>query len=231
MNIDSDVFEEFGYAIAQNIIDAETVVCITKKLETPSFNQSEKRHGGIRNLLHVAPFVKELADIESVREIVELIAGTNARVVRAIYFDKTPEANWKVAWHQDLTIAVRRKIESNGFASWSIKDGVPHVQPPDSVLENILTVRIHLDETDELNGALKVIAGSHRYGRLNGEDIQKLKSTSDVITCPVAQGGVMLMRPLLLHASSATTDPKHRRVIHLEYSSDKLPNGLEWFGT
>ncbi|GAC1446715.1 MAG: phytanoyl-CoA dioxygenase family protein [Pyrinomonadaceae bacterium] len=231
MNIDVDIFEKLGYAVIQNVIDTETVVRITKQLENISSNESVKQRGGIRNLLHIAPFIKELAESNSIRETVELITRTNARVVRAIYFDKTPKANWKVAWHQDLTIAVRCKVEIDGFASWSIKAGVPHVQPPVSILEDILTVRIHLDETDESNGALKVIAGSHRHGRLGSESIKKLKNENATAICPVSQGGLMLMRPLLLHASSAAINPKHRRVVHLEYSSDKLPNGLEWFGT
>ena len=37
------------------------------------------------------------------------------------------------------------------------------------------------------------------------------------------------MRPLLLHASSIAIVPTHRRVIHLEYASQSLADGLEWY--
>jgi ectoine hydroxylase-related dioxygenase (phytanoyl-CoA dioxygenase family) len=105
------------------------------------------------------------------------------------------------------------------------------VQPPAEVLASILTVRLHLDDADEAGGALKVVPGSHRYGRLSPAEIQRLKGSAGVVTCAVKRGGALLMRPLLLHASSAAARPLHRRVLHLEYSAHKLPGGLEWYGS
>lgn len=155
--------------------------------------------------------------------------GRKARVVRGIYFDKHRDANWKVAWHQDVTIAVREKTEVEGFGPWSIKAGITHVQPPVWVLERMLALRLHLDYADLTNGALHVLSGSHKYGRLSARDIQTMKEKCRVVTCPVPAGGVMLMRPLLLHASSAATHPRRRRVLHLEYSASELPGGLAWY--
>jgi len=93
----------------------------------------------------------------------------------------------------------------------------------------MVALRLHLDKTDESNGALRVLLGSHKHGRLNAQDVQALKENGRVVTCAVPKGGVMLMKPLLLHASSAAHEPKHRRVLHFEYASCELAGGLEWF--
>lgn len=148
--------------------------------------------------------------------------------VRAIYFDKSAEINWLVSWHQDLTVAVRARADHPGFGPWSTKDGIPHVQPPDNVLEQMLTVRLHLDDADESNGALRVLPGSHRYGRLSAERIQALRREQVEVVCAVAAGDALFMRPLLLHASGRSTASRHRRVLHIDYASFALPAGLQW---
>ena len=133
-----------------------------------------------------------------------------------------------VAWHQDLTIAVRDKVEALGFGPWSVKDGVPHVQPPVSLLENMVTVRQHLDDADESNGALKVLPGSHNQGRLSGERIQQLRQELPEHLCVASAGDALLMRPLILHASGRSSTDRHRRVLHIEYAGFDLPEGMQW---
>ena len=148
--------------------------------------------------------------------------------VRAIYFDKSPESNWLVAWHQDLTLALRSRADVSGFGPWSTKDGVPHVQPPVEMLQQMLTVRLHLDDADETNGALRVLPGTHLSGRLLSERIQELRIHQPDYLCVASAGDAMLMRPLLLHASSRSDSVRHRRVLHIEYAAFALPGGLEW---
>ena len=121
------------------------------------------------------------------------------------------------------------RVEMPGFGGWSIKQGVIHVQPPPSVLENMLTLRVHLDDCDADNGPLRVLRGSHRHGRLNDDQIARLKHECEEVTCVVPAGGVLLMRPLIFHASSPAKKPRHRRVIHLEYAANPLPEPLRWF--
>jgi ectoine hydroxylase-related dioxygenase (phytanoyl-CoA dioxygenase family) len=143
------------------------------------------------------------------------------------FFNKTRSSNWKVVWHQDLTIAVRERRDVDGFGPWTVKAGVVHVQPPAKVMAGILAIRLHLDENGLDNGPLRVISGSHREGRFSAEEIaNRVKENS--VTCTVPKGGALLMRPLLLHASSACAIPKSRRVIHLEFAAADLPHGLEW---
>jgi hypothetical protein len=182
---------------------------------------------GRRGIFELAP-ICELSRSDRLLSLVRPHLFAQARPVRGIYFDKTPETNWLVAWHQDLTISVRNKIDVPGFGPWSVKEGVPHVQPPVRLLDKMLTVRLHLDDCDESNGALQVIPGSHRSGRLSAEAIRRLRSQQIAAVCRVAAGDALLMRPLLLHSSGRSRAVGHRRVIHLEYASFALPDGLRW---
>jgi len=139
--------------------------------------------------------------------------------------------NWKVPWHQDLTIAVKARDVVPGFAPWTQKAGVWHVQPPIGILEKMVTFRFHLDDADENNGALKVIPGSHRQGRLSAAQIKEIRTANENRVCRVKKGDCLVMSPLLLHSSSAGTNPKRRRVVHWEYSIAVLPDGLDWHGS
>lgn len=174
------------------------------------------------------PFVLDLAHQERLTSLVRPHTRAEPFPVRIIYFDKSPESNWLVSWHQDLTIAVREKGEAAGFGPWSMKDGAPHVQPPAEILADMLTVRLHLDAADEGNGALRVIPGSHREGKLSAEAIQEWRGRGNEALCAAEPGDALLMRPLILHASGRSTSARHRRILHLEYASCALPENLLW---
>ena len=131
-------------------------------------------------------------------------------------------------WHQDLTIATAERVEVAGFEPWTEKAGVPHVQPPTQVLESMLAIRVHLDDSTSANGPVRVLEGTHRMGRLSAEMIEGLRTSHTERECLVAAGGVLAFRPLLLHASSPSLTPSHRRVIHLEFAASELPAPLEW---
>lgn len=227
------ILEKEGFQILKNVIDEQTISSLIEDLSKiePSQTANRKSVYGVRNLLNLSPKVREFAECETVRKIIGKYLGEKARIVRAIYFDKTPDANWKVPWHQDLTIAVGEKIETKGFTAWTKKAVIHHVQPPIEILEKMLTLRFHLDDANETNGALKVLAGTHKFGRLGATEIQNLKSKQTVGLCKAEKGDCLLMKPLLVHSSSAGFQPKHRRVIHLEFSAENLPNGLRFYGS
>lgn len=170
----------------------------------------------------------ELARSDPLRRLIEAALGPAAFPVRGIFFDKTPETNWRVPWHQDLTITVAEQVVTEGFGPWSVKDGVVHVQPPAPLLARMATIRLHLDDCPADNGALRVIPGSHLHGELSATQIEEFTRTRRAVVCEIPRGGVLLLRPLLLHASSPASVPAHRRVLHLEYAAERLPNGLKW---
>jgi hypothetical protein len=183
----------------------------------------------VRNLLEECPEIRRFANSPKVRRLIEPVLGAACFPVRGILFDKVPEANWKVPWHQDVTIAVQNKVEVDGFGPWSIKADVLHVQPPAAVLDKMLSVRLHLDPCGEENGALRVLPGSHRQGRIAEDLIPAIRESSPEHVCVVGAGDVLLMKPLLLHASSASRVPNHRRVVHLDFAAVQLPTGMRWF--
>lgn len=130
------------------------------------------------------------------------------------------------AYHQDLTISVDKKAELPNFGPWTTKQNQFAVQPPLHILENVFTIRIHLDDTDENNGALKVVPKSHAKGIYRPETIDWTVETETI--CNVGKGGIMIMKPLILHGSNRTTNGKKRRVIHIEFSDMELPEELKW---
>jgi ectoine hydroxylase-related dioxygenase (phytanoyl-CoA dioxygenase family) len=122
---------------------------------------------------------------------------------------------------------VQDRRDVPGFGPWTTKDGVAHVQPPVEILRTMLAVRLHLDTSGPDNGPLRVLAGTHGSGRLGATEITAA-SKARAVTCVVPQGGALVLRPLLLHASSACQEARPRRVIHLEFAVSGLPAGLEW---
>jgi hypothetical protein len=212
--------EHDGFAIVRGVLPVDSQAELISGLGSIA-------GAGRRGMLG-EPVVARLARSERILALVRPHLPEAPLPVRAIFFDKSPEANWPVAWHQDLTLAVRTRVEVPGFGPWSVKEGVPHVQPPVELLERMLAVRLHLDDADEQNGALRVIPGSHRLGRLSATGIQEMRGRSSGVVCSVRAGDALLMRPLLLHASSRSRLPRHRRVLHIEYAGFPLPDGLQW---
>ena len=221
-----------GYAVLDDVLDHAGVAHLCNEIDRTEIEHLAKQRAGkafgLRDLMNVVPATRTLANSNTLMSLVKPVLGNSARLVRGIYFDKHKDANWKVTWHQDLTIAVREKIDTEGFSSWSVKAGLTHVQPPVSVLEKMLALRVHLDPADESNGGLRVLPGTHRYGRANADQIHNLRKHVNAVTCALQSGGVIAMRPLLLHSSLPSAHPYHRRVLHFEYAATELPGELQW---
>ncbi|MFO0892265.1 MAG: phytanoyl-CoA dioxygenase family protein [Isosphaeraceae bacterium] len=160
------------------------------------------------------------------------LLGEAAFPVRVLYFDKTATANWNLPWHQDVTVAVRRRRDVAGYGPWTRKAGVDHAHAPGDLLGRMLTVRLHLDDCVPDSGPMRVLPGSHASGRLSAAEVNArvARYGTRAVPCLVAAGGAVVMRPLILHASASATGDGHRRVIHMEFASEPLAGGLEWRG-
>lgn len=224
--------EEQGFAIVEEVLSEANISALIGTL-SPIQEQAGQVSGGVRNLMQQSPMVKQLAESATLRNLVEPVLGSACFPVRAILFDKTPTTNWKIPWHQDVTIAVSERRDCPGYGPWSVKAGVQHVQPPAAVSEAMLSVRLHLDDCPASNGALRVLPGTHRLGKLRHAETDQAVSSRAPFSCEVMRGGVLLMRPLLIHASSESGGShfQHRRVIHLDYAACDLPCGLLWSET
>lgn len=219
-----------GFTVIEDVFTKTEIAALINIIERAETSGSTFRKNAdlfaIRQFLKEIPKALPLIFTKHFQYIINDLFGTDYFVVKSIYFDKPGDSNWFVAYHQDLTISVDQKVEVNGFGPWTVKQNQFAVQPPLDILESNFTVRIHLDDTDEHNGALRVIPKSHLKGVYRPETIDWTKATEH--TCKVPKGGIMLMRPLLLHASSRTTNGRGRRVIHIEFSNKRLPQSLQW---
>lgn len=228
--IQTDDFLINGFAIVDKIYSAEDVASIVHQIDQAHSDKETFRKSN--GLFAIRQFLKEVpAAVDTIfnvklKTILAKLLGNKYFVVKSIYFDKPPASNWFVSYHQDLTISVDKKHSLSGFDFWTVKQNQFSVQPPLEVLQNVVTVRIHLDDTDENNGALKVIPKSHNKGIYRPETIDW--SIENEVSCNVPGGGIMLMKPLLLHSSGRTTNNRQRRVIHIEFSSRELPAELNW---
>lgn len=176
----------------------------------------------------------ELADVLGSGGVIGRIAiarqGPEARPVRAILFDKSPQTNWGLGWHQDRTIVVRARRDVPGFGPWTVKRGMLHVAPPIELLERMLTIRVHLDDVPADNAPLLIAPGSHRLGRIAENEIGATVQKCGVRECLAEIGDVWLYATPILHASDAARSPGRRRVLQVDYSAEPLPGGLEWLG-
>jgi ectoine hydroxylase-related dioxygenase (phytanoyl-CoA dioxygenase family) len=221
-------FQTAGYAVFPQVLQAHDVTGLLDNLARATQGSDHYSIFSERNLLAKHTFIQHLAASEPVLGLARDLIGSSARAVKATLFDKNAQANWVVPPHQDVTIAVQSGIDTPGYGPWTEKAGIANVQPPADILQQMVAFRIHLDDCDETNGALRVWPGSHLHGRLRDSGISDWVQTHNEVSCPVEKGGLMAMRPLLIHASSKAIVPTHRRVIHIEYAACDLPNGLQW---
>ncbi|MGV3615076.1 MAG: phytanoyl-CoA dioxygenase family protein [Fimbriimonas sp.] len=210
-----------GFVVLPEVLSEEEADALAARLHV------EGGRGGNRNTA-TDRGVQEIAWSGVALHLARRVLGDAARPVRILFFDKKPDANWAVPYHQDLTIAVRERAEVDGYRPWTVKAGIPHVQPPVDVLEGMLAVRLHLDPCGATNGPLRVIPGTHTRGRLDHAAIEDLTNREREVTVTAPKGAAILMRPLLLHASSPAESPSHRRVLHIEYAAAELPSPLDW---
>ncbi len=221
--------DEEGFVVVPEALGPVEIDAIGAAVAELGGRISASGRGGARRLFQEALEIRLLAGDPAVRSVAVAALGAACFPVRALLFDKTPAANWKVTWHQDLTIAVRARRDVEGYGPWSSKAGIPHVQPPISVLERMVALRVHLDDCGPDNGPLRVLPGSHRAGLLRASEIDGWRQRVAEVSCIVMRGGLVVMRPLLLHASSPAKSPGHRRVVHIEYAAAELADGLKWY--
>jgi ectoine hydroxylase-related dioxygenase (phytanoyl-CoA dioxygenase family) len=221
-NSTTQLFESAGFSVIPGIISEHQV----QRIATLTTRVADETHGA-RKLLDT-PWCGELAEQLRAESNLCSFLPANAQAVQCTLFVKSVEKNWLVSLHQDLGIPVAEQVVSSQCTGWSQKEGDLFVQPPVAVLEDIVAIRLHLDDCDEDNGALRVVPGSHRLGRLTSSAALEERNRCGEVSVAVPRGGVMVMRPLLLHASSKAINDAPRRVLHFVFGPPHLPEGLRW---
>jgi len=216
-----------GFVVLPSVLSEDEVCALVDAVTaaTPSEHgvmRSLDRYA-IRRVMQEVPVLNQLIWNARLTGIVHELLGRNAFVTKSIWFEKPPGGNWFVGWHQDISISVSHRAEVQGYSRWTAKHGMIGVVPPVPILERTLTVRIHLNDADGSNGAVRVLPGSHRGGIVIAQ-----VDDDHAVTCAVPRGGVMFMRPLLFHASSRSFTERPRRVLHIELNDRELDGGLSW---
>jgi hypothetical protein len=190
-------------------------------------SQVGRGRAGARHLLRQS-MVRAVANDPRLARLAGSVVGRSAQPFKATLFDKSPTSNWLVTWHQDLALPLARRVEAPGWGPWTRKRGQLYALAPAEALEQVVALRLHLDDSTLENGPLRVLAGTHRDGRLSEQQIAERVATATPIDCVVPSGGVIVMRPLVLHASSKSTSAMPRRVLHIEYAATvTLGSGIE----
>ena len=217
-----NAFEKSGYFITSPLLSEGECQTLEANLAPVAISMA-----GSRSLLE-AEWCVSLARTLKAHPLLTKFLPPDAVAVQCSYFEKSVDRNWLVSLHQDLSIPVLQKTDHSVLSGWSEKEGGVFVQPPAEILQNIVAVRLHVDECSFNDGPLKVVPGSHVYGRLDQDTGLSLRTTLSEVVCPVSRGAAMLMRPLLLHASSKASGQSRRRVLHFLFAPKSLPFGLEW---
>jgi ectoine hydroxylase-related dioxygenase (phytanoyl-CoA dioxygenase family) len=215
--------EEQGFAIVPSVLSTRELIPILVSLADL---EPPRGKAGIRHVLN-HPTVKVVAQNPRLLEMAQAVLGDAAFPFRATLFDKTPETNWLISWHQDTALPLQEKIETPGWGPWSVKENVIYAHAPAAVLENVLALRLHLDDVTEDGGPLRILPGTHGLGIIKAEEIERHSTYEQPVECVGARGAVVAMRPLVIHASSKSRSQAPRRVLHIEYAaSGNLENGL-----
>jgi len=205
-----------GYAILANILARYEVEHLVNSLKEVGLRQRSR--AGIRHLLGFS-VVSQIANDPRLLGIAQSVLGEDAFSFRATLFDKSPDVNWLIPWHQDTALPLREKHEISGWGPWSVKEGVTYAHAPASALDRVVALRLHLDDSTAENGPLRVIPGTHRSGVLTDQQVEAAVASIPPATCLVPPGGVIVMRPLIIHASSKSESTTPRRVLHIEYAT------------
>ena len=192
-----------GYGVAESVVSASDCDELVARLAGVGRSRAGARH--------------LLALVRDVADALRPLAGGGVPF-RATLFDKSADANWLVAWHQDTALPLRERVDAPGWGPWSTKLGVLYAHAPAEALERVIALRLHLDDSTRANGPLRVIPGSHRLGVLSDDEVARIAETSAAADCLVSRGGVVAMRPLLIHSSPRLDTPMPRRVLHIEYA-------------
>jgi len=216
--------EDAGFAVLSSVLDSDTVCQLGENLRAGSLRRSK---AGVRHALQ-NPAVAAIAHDPRLLTIAREVLGPRTAPFRATLFDKSPESNWLVVWHQDTALPLRKKQETPGWGPWSVKDGITYAHAPAGALAQILALRVHLDDSLARNGPLRVLPGTHTLGVLSDESIHELAARVPPADCLVSRGGILAMRPLIVHASSKSQSAIPRRVLHIEYAASLFTEeGLE----
>src|SRR5882724_3443462 len=219
-----DVITQFGYFVFSPLFSSGELEPLLDAFAQPGLARSR---AGIRHALSIEA-VSNIARDPRLLGIAKEVLGPAAAPYHATLFEKSPDANWLVVWHQDTALPLRERKDKAGWGPWSVKEGINYAHAPATALSKVLALRLHLDDSTKDNGPLRVLMGTHNRGVLTDDTLHELSQQIAPVDCVAESGGVVAMRPHLVHSSSKSLNDAPRRVLHIEYAAAvQIENGLE----
>jgi ectoine hydroxylase-related dioxygenase (phytanoyl-CoA dioxygenase family) len=207
--------DQSGFAILEGVFAPAQLADLLQEIDRSSLQRSR---AGVRHALGLPP-VASFARNKKLLELAQAVLGAKAFPFRATLFDKSPQSNWLVVWHQDTALPLRTRQNVPGWGPWSVKAGIDYAHAPASVLAQVLALRVHLDDSTASNGPLRILPATHMLEVLTDDAIHDLAMKIAPVDCIAPNGSVVAMRPLVVHASSKSNADHPRRVLHIEYAA------------
>jgi phytanoyl-CoA hydroxylase len=202
-------YERDGYLLVPGVFDAGEVEemrdAIARILASVEGTAADRNHrwSGVDETLqlkgfhdlqyHDAVFTRMVAHPRLIEVLTDLI-GPNVQLHHSKMLVKPPEEGAPFPMHQDYPY-------------------FPHER------HSVLAASIHLDDTDEENGCLHVIPGSHKLGPLEavGEAHTVDYPLESGTPCPAGAGDVLFFNYLTIHGSGVNRSTRTRRNVLFQY--------------
>jgi ectoine hydroxylase-related dioxygenase (phytanoyl-CoA dioxygenase family) len=202
-------YEENGYLLVPGVFSTAEVEAmrdaIARILETVAATEHDRSHtwAGVDQSLqlkgfhdlqyHDGVFTRMVAQPRLVEILTDLI-GPNVQLHHSKMLVKPPEQGAPFPMHQDHPY-------------------FPHER------HSVLAASVHLDDTDEENGCLHVVPGSHKLGPLaaEGEAHTVDYPLESGTACPAAAGDVLFFNYLTIHGSGVNRSSRTRRNVLFQY--------------
>src|SRR5260370_20504286 len=126
--------EEHGFVVLHGVLSSNETQRLIDDLNKSALRRSK---AGVRHALK-HPSVAALAREPRLLQIARDVLGRAAQPFRATLFDKSPQSNWLIVWHQDTALPLRERRDLPGWGPWSVKDGVVYAHAPASTLSRML---------------------------------------------------------------------------------------------
>ncbi|MCP4329320.1 MAG: phytanoyl-CoA dioxygenase family protein [Alphaproteobacteria bacterium] len=200
-------FERDGFLSAVDILDLDEVADHRRRLE-----DAEASHDGLHYVSKVHTILRspfELATHSKVLDVVEALIGPDILLFDVTYVIKESRSAGHVSWHQDLTY-------------WGF-DGDEQV-----------SMWLALSAATRESGCMRMIPGSHRFGRLDHEDtadganlLHRGQTVHGVAEdearmLPLAPGQASFHHGWTLHASMPNKSNDRRIGLNAQYIAPRM---------
>ena len=207
-----------GFAIFHDALGREQSAQLSAAFELPPQPQFAHAAAGIL----AAPAISRFAAAPSLTTIVREFLGSDVFPFRAFLFGTPHGAIWNADWHQDVSLPMCLLREDPGWGPWLVKAGIVHAHAPASALDRVLSLRLPLRSVSHQRAQWRVLPGTHLLGVLDDSELSRLVRERPAVACAIPEGGVLALKPLLVHAADEQASPVSSPVLVIDYATPAL---------